>query len=211
MRGGGGGASGHPPSPFLQLCSSLCDSPTPSRGQRWAERPLQAVGPPCPCPLVSFPFQLAVSAPRGAAAPSSPAHLPQGAARLNHAQQNWVPMPASLQVAGSSCWSLSQGQLAWGRGLVEMTLKAPGVRRKDSRATRPVNLGFTFNSHDSPYSESRLCRLLGRVNVHWAVLWAHKSVTLGCQGSPHPSHFLFERGMVSTSNYVQWLDTSPVP
>lgn len=30
------------------------------------------------------------------------AHLPQGAARLNHAQQNWALMPASLQAAGRS-------------------------------------------------------------------------------------------------------------
>lgn len=47
---------------------------------------------------------------------------------------------------------------------------------------------------------------MGRVNGDWALLWPHKSVIWGCQGSPHPSHFLFGRGVVSTSNYVQWLD-----
>lgn len=52
---------------------------------------------------------------------------------------------------------------------------------------------------------------MSRLNGHWELLWSHKCVTLGCQGSPFRSHFLFGRGMVSTNNYAQWPDTSSVP
>lgn len=81
------------------------------------------------------------------ATPSFPAHLPQGAAKLYHAWQNQALGPdASLtRVAGSSCWSLSWGQLRCHGAGPDDPQGSSGVTNKD------LELLIFLNSHSCLY------------------------------------------------------------
>lgn len=129
----------HPPPTSSSVPASV---PVPGPAGADGGQSIRRPGAPMPsAPWSLFPFSRQFQRSAGGHA-LLPSPLAPGSSQADSRLAELGPDARSLRAAGRSCRSLSQGQLAWGRGLVDMTPKAPGAQEEGCSSHQTSQLGI---------------------------------------------------------------------